>query len=381
MPGIVCRINVAELFALILFPVFCVRQRLTALLYYCCPEGGGGNMSGILVIRLKGLGDIVHLLPVLRMLREQNPDEKLALLCQKPFGQIVPPDLKVRLFELPAHADVFQTFSLIQEIRREKFDRLFDLFGNPRTALISLFSGISNRFGFDYRIRRHAYTRTYVAENPNKHLMYLFADFFAFFGVTGEIKLPQIKFSEAAEEKALAAIPQQFQKLRPLLGINPHTTYPSKAWPEEYFVEFIKLWHARTGCPVMVTWGPCEREAAESIVARAGNDKAFVHEQVRIDEFASLLGRLDLFLTADTGPMNIAWAVNTPTIAMFGPTTREAVMPRGHKHLTLFASNVSCLQCHQETCSHKSCMYAMKPEWVLEKIAEKYDLSDPRRVK
>ncbi len=336
-------------------------------------------MSGTLIIRLKGLGDIVHLIPVLRLLRQQNPAENIGLLCQKPFGQIIPPELGIRIFELPNHAGVTDTFKLIREIRKQRYSRLFDLFANPRTAVISLFTGIKERFGFDYRIRRHAYTKTFAPQNPNKHLMYLFGDFFAHFGVAGQLTPPDLKFPASVQEKAMLAIKEGFSGRRPLLGINPHTTYPSKAWPEEHWIEFINLWHGKTGNPALVTWGPGERRAAEKIVEKAGKEKAFIHEAVAIDEFAALLAGLDMFVTADTGPMNIAWAVNTPTVAIFGPTTREAVMPRGPQHVSLYDETLACLQCHQEVCAHKSCMWSIKPAQVIEKILQKYDLADTRK--
>ncbi|MDD3148452.1 MAG: glycosyltransferase family 9 protein, partial [Candidatus Riflebacteria bacterium] len=267
----------------------------------------------------------------------------------------------------------------LRDIRRCRFTQLFDLFANPRTALISLLSGIKNRYGFDYRVRRHAYTRTFAPTNPNRHLMLLFGEFFSHFGIDGELSFPDLVFPSEVCSRAAKSIEKTYDGLRPLLGINPHTTYPSKAWPEEYWVEFIKLWHEKTGRPVMVTWGPGEREAAEAIVTAAGQKCAFIHEPVKIDEFAALLASLDLFLTADTGPMNIAWAVNTPTVALFGPTTREAVMPRGEIHLSLFDESLPCLQCHQETCSHKSCMWSMKPHNVLNQILQKYDLENTRK--
>lgn len=337
-------------------------------------------MPGKLIIRLKGLGDIVHLIPVLRLLRRQNPDETIALLCQKPFGQIVPPELGIKLFELPNHAGIVETVKLLRAIRRERFSTLYDLFANPRTAVISILSGIRERYGFDYRFRRHAYTKTFSPANPNRHLMFLFGEFFNHFGIDGELAFPGLKMSESAGRKAADSIKAGFFGHRPLLGINPHTTYPSKAWPEEYWVELIKLWHAHTGNPVLVTWGPGERAAAEAIVAAAGTGSAFVHEAVKIDEFAALLACLDLFVTADTGPMNIAWAVDTPTVAIFGPTTREAVEPRGDRHLSLYEESLTCLQCHQETCPHKSCMWAIKPQTVLAKIIDKYDLADTRKT-
>lgn len=332
-------------------------------------------MAGTLIIRLKGLGDIVHLLPVLRMMRAQQPDENIGLLCQKPFGQIVPPDLGIKIFELPAHAGVGDTYRLVCSLRREKYDRLFDLFCNSRTAVIALLSGARLRCGFSYRIRRHAYHKTFAPANSNRHLMYLFGEFFEYFGVKGELPPPELRFDEETRQRAMLAVPEKFRDLRPMLGINPHTTYPSKEWPHQHFVEFIKLWYAKTGKPVMVTWGPGEQQAAAEIVEKAGAERAFSHEKVRIDEFAEILARLDLFLTADTGPMNMAWAAGTPTVALFGPTTREAVAPRGDQHMTLFNEKVECLQCHQETCSHRSCMYSMTPEWVFEQICQKYDIA------
>jgi heptosyltransferase-2 len=328
-------------------------------------------LSGILIVRLKGLGDIVHLIPALRMLQQNYPQHPLALLCQKPFGNIIPADLNVKIFELAPHAGVFETFKLLKAIRRQKFDYLFDLFANPRTAIISLLSGVKKRYGFDYRFRRNAYTETYSPPDPNLHLMKLFAEFFAEFGFRGTVKHPSLK----PEPETFAKVDQLLAingDARPLLGINPHTTYPSKAWPEEYFVEIIRLWFEKTGKKVLVSWGPGEEEAAQRIVEAAGKQKAFLQPKVNIAEFAAVLARLDLFLTSDTGPMNIAWAVKTPTIALFGPTTRKAVAPDGPEDLVLFNPEIECLQCHLEQCSHRSCMRSMKPEWVFAEICKKY---------
>ncbi len=328
-------------------------------------------MSGYLIIRLKGLGDIVHLIPSLKMIREKNPTMKLGLLCQKPFGQIVPKSLNIRIFDLPSGAGFWDTLRFLKDIRREGYEKLFDLFGNPRTAVLSLLSGIPERYGFKYRIREKAYSQTYTPPDSNKHLLYLFNDFFNFFGIEGKIQNPKLVYDKTIVEK----IENWFSKVgRPnfLLGINPHTTYPSKAWPKEHFIEFIKLWYNRTGQKVLVTWGPEEKSAAVDIVRQAGEEKAFIHESVNIPEFATVLSFLDLFLTADTGPMNIAWAVDTPTVALFGPTTRKSVAPRGNKHMVLFKEDLDCLQCHQEQCDHKSCMWQLEPEYVLNRIVKKY---------
>ncbi len=328
-------------------------------------------MSGYLIIRLKGLGDIVHLIPSITMIREREPEAKIGLVCQKPFGQIIPPSLNVKLFELSSGAGLVETFKLIKAIRREKYSKLFDLFGNPRTAVLSLFSGIKERYGFDYRIRRNAYKATFSPKDPNKHLLHLFNEFFNYFGIEGKVAEPDLKFSDAAIAKAEAFIEDSGLSF-PVLAINPHTTYPSKKWPEEHYVEFLKLWHSKTGKRAIITWGPGEESDAKRILDDVGTSVAVLQPSVSIPEFASLLGAIDLFLTADTGPMNIAWAVKTNVVALFGPTTRRAVAPRGEKDLILYREDLSCLECHQEVCDHRSCLNGMEPGWVFAQIQKMY---------
>lgn len=339
-------------------------------------------MSGILVIRPKGLGDIVHIIPSFRMLRSRFPKRRIALLCMKGFGAIIPEELGIEIIELQPNkgglSDILNTLKLIKHIRAQGFEEVYDLFGNARTALISLLSGTSQRFGFNYRIRKYAYKKVYVAENPNTHLMQHFGDFFAHFGYTGELAYPNLEPAPESCARALAAL-EHFPYKRPLLGLNPNSTNQSRAWLPEYIEEFIRLWYERTGCPVMLSCGgAAEVERAEAIIAAVGAEKAFRHGPLGVADFLALLSQLDLFVTGDTGPAHFAWAVNTPTVALYGPTTRESVAPRGDRHLSLYADWVDCLQCHLDFCSHKTCMRELKPTWVLEKILEKYDLENTR---
>lgn len=329
-------------------------------------------MSGYLIIRLKGLGDIIHLLPSLQMLRDNEPDISIGFVCQYPFGQVIPKELKIEIFQLVAHAGIGETYKILKQIRKKKYSKLFDLFGNPRTAVLSFLTQIPERFCFDYRVRRYAYSKTYAPDDANLHLMELFHKYFEYFGMIGSISEPNLHLTDFVMAKAEVIISNDANKAMPLLGINPHTTYPSKAWSTDNFIKFVNLWYEKTGQKSLITWGPGEKEKTMSIIDEIGSEKIFTHPEITIPEFAALLSKLDLFLTADTGPMNIAWGVKTPTITLFGPTTRKAVSPIGDQHLTLFRSDVSCLQCHKEVCDDMQCMDKMTPEWVFAKVYKKY---------
>jgi ADP-heptose:LPS heptosyltransferase len=44
---------------------------------------------------------------------------------------------------------------------------------------------------------------------------------------------------------------------------------------------------------------------------------------------AGILARLDVLITGDTGPMHLATAVETPVVAVFGPSDPARYAPRG----------------------------------------------------
>ncbi|MBI3039688.1 glycosyltransferase family 9 protein [bacterium] len=328
-------------------------------------------MPGNLVIRLKGMGDIIHLIPALRVLRHNFPSEDFFFLCQKPFGQIVPSSLKINLIEVGKKPSTLETLRLIKFIRSKRFDRLFDFFGNPRTAIISLFSAIPWRAGFDYRVRKYAYHTVFRPPDSNKYLPELFREFLEFFKIEGPVKSPELQIEESAMLKASDFFLGK-KTGKPLLGVNPHATYPSKAWPIKHFENFIRLWHDNTGERTIVFWGPGEQPAAQRLIESLSPALAFTHPPLALRELAAFISKLDVFLTTDSGPMNLAWAMGIPTVALFGPTTRRAVSPRGPNHLVLFHPNLSCLECHKEVCKDGRCMSEISPHWVLQRMTEKF---------
>ena len=60
----------------------------------------------------------------------------------------------------------------------------------------------------------------------------------------------------------------------------------------------------------------------------------------------ALMPHFKLFITNDSGPMHIATAFNVPTLAIFGPTTRElGFFPYGRGHRVLEVKGLPCRPC------------------------------------
>ncbi|MDP3732674.1 MAG: glycosyltransferase family 9 protein, partial [Candidatus Omnitrophota bacterium] len=82
--------------------------------------------------------------------------------------------------------------------------------------------------------------------------------------------------------------------------------------------------------------------------------------------------RLDLFITADTGPLHIANAAGTKRIiALFGPTSPEITGPYPLKNTVILSKDVGCkVPCYVVNCKDNRCMKAITPEEVIKEIKQ-----------
>jgi ADP-heptose:LPS heptosyltransferase len=68
--------------------------------------------------------------------------------------------------------------------------------------------------------------------------------------------------------------------------------------------------------------------------------------------------------------MHIASAMETPTIALFGPTAPWRTGPYGNNH-TIIKSNLECSPCFKKRCDTTKCMEEITVDRVLSAVSEK----------
>jgi heptosyltransferase-1 len=141
----------------------------------------------------------------------------------------------------------------------------------------------------------------------------------------------------------------------PFALINPGAAWPNKRWPAERFGEVAAFIRDVRGWPVFVLWGPGEEELARSVVA-ASNGAARVAPPTQLPDLLALCRAAHLMVSGDTGPLHIAAAAGTPTVAIFGPTDPERNGPWAAQDVTI-SRHATC-DCHYERRCHR-------PDWCL----------------
>jgi heptosyltransferase-2 len=122
---------------------------------------------------------------------------------------------------------------------------------------------------------------------------------------------------------------------RPILGINPGAAYGSaKRWLPDRFAEVAYWFIKDTGGSVVVFGGKDDKDTAHEIVKLAvihgaGPSVVDMAGCTTLRELIGEISECDVFLSNDSGPMHVAYAVGTPLVALFGSTDPALTGPVG----------------------------------------------------
>ena len=152
-----------------------------------------------------------------------------------------------------------------------------------------------------------------------------------------------------------------------LVTLNLGTTWRTKQWHIANFAEVIQqITHLVPDVRIVLTGSSVERTLAGGLPASLPSINLI--GKTSILQLGALLERCEICLTCDSGPMHIAAAVGTPTVALFGPTDPVRHKPYGAGH-TVVEKPVECRPCYRRTCHRQDaphlCMTEINPAEVV----------------
>jgi heptosyltransferase-3 len=124
---------------------------------------------------------------------------------------------------------------------------------------------------------------------------------------------------------------------RPLVAVSPGAKIPAKDWGEERWAAFIRLLQVRLPAVSLVFVGaPDERALTERLERLWSGIKLNLCGELTPRESAAVLGRCNLLVCHDSGPMHLAASQGTRCVALFGNFNRpRAWFPYGRDHVVI----------------------------------------------
>lgn len=324
----------------------------------------------ILLIRLSSLGDVVLATAAVEALREDRPDAEVHVLTKPAFREVFRGN--------PGVAEVLGwdpgagVFGLSQAVRSRRYDRVVDLHGNLRTAILqALAPGVRwSRYCKGAWRRRLAVWLRRPGLLPGDHVVDRYLAALGPLGVAPRRRLPKLYPTEPDRARAGQLLGQAGWKKESIpVALAPGARWPTKAWPADFWGELIgempPEWF-----PVALG-GPGEADLAAIILA--GRPGANLAGRTSILETAAVLERCGALVTNDSASLHVAGAVGTPVVALFGPTVRGfGFHPLGPRDVVL-EEELSCRPCSLhggERCplGHHRCLAGIEPGRVGEAV-------------
>ena len=245
--------------------------------------------------------------------------------------------------------------------------------GSVRSALLALRAGYKTRIGFDTSPGRLFYTQRIPFKRDRHHAERLLslARGDAAHVPRADLR-PRVYPSHAdgvAVDELLSGAPNED---RPLIGLAPGSIWATKRWP--YYAELAAA--LRPNARAVVIGSGDDAALATAIVRATNGDAIDASGRLTLLGSAELIGRCRALVTNDSAPLHLASAMNTPTVAVFGPTVPAfGFGPLAEKSAVAQHLTLECRPCHPhgpQVCplGHWRCMRDLSVAAVLERLAK-----------
>jgi heptosyltransferase-1 len=331
----------------------------------------------ILILKPSSLGDVIHALPVLRLLKLHLPQSRVYWWVEAGLAPLLEddPDL-AGVFKFQRNrwawphrwAEVWRN---VRALRRERFDVAIDLQGLARSAFFAWFADAGLSIGLDNPREgaregaRAAYDLVPPRSPPGAHAVDRYLTVLPLLGVPVQARFQWLPDRPRVADKVRA-------KWRPAgnhwITLLPGSRWSNKRWPIEGFTDLARrLLSLSPTLKLAILGGDDDRTSGATSTAVAPDRCLDLTGRTSLTEMIEWLRLGDLVITNDTGPMHVAAALDKPVIALFGPTDPDRTGPYCQRNHVLQTTQLSCVPCLKDYCSNAeplACLRRITPAQV-----------------
>ncbi|MFA5355798.1 MAG: lipopolysaccharide heptosyltransferase II [Candidatus Omnitrophota bacterium] len=330
----------------------------------------------ILIFNVNWLGDVLFSTAVIRNIRRNYPDSFIACAIPARCYPILKgnPCLdEVIIFdEKERHRGLASKIGFIRLLKRRGFDTVFLLHGSFTRALICRLAGIPERVGYYTKKRGFLLTcPVKPVERDALHRIDYYLNIIEKAGVKIEDRYSDFFIDEADTEFVGDFLKRKQVSGEDILaGINPGGNWLPKRWPADYWAILADKLVSEFNAKIIITGSHADILLAHKIRGMMKAKPIIACGVFNLKQLGALCKRLDIFITADSGPLHIANAAGAKKIiALFGPTSPLITGPYPAKNTAILSKDTGCkIPCYEVFCKDNRCMKAITPDDVLKEI-------------
>jgi heptosyltransferase-2 len=277
-------------------------------------------MKRILIIQTAFIGDVVLATAVAEKLHTFYPNTKIDFLLRKGNEALLKnhPFLNNVLVWDKKQGKLRNLWAIAKKVRKEKYDLVVNIHRHATSGFITWFSGAKEKRGFDQNPFSWCYTKKvhhfFSKPTDQKYIHETERNQWLIDDLT----------DEQAAKPALYPTLDDFEKVvsyknEPYICIAPSSVWFTKKYPEERWVELIKLLPERF--TLYFLSGAEDRDVANRIMQHFPDRNMHnLGGQLSLMQSAALMKNAAMNYTNDSGPLHFASSVNAPSTAIFCST-------------------------------------------------------------
>ncbi|UOR40428.1 lipopolysaccharide heptosyltransferase I [Helicobacter pylori] len=287
----------------------------------------------IAIVRLSALGDIIVSAVFLALIKERFANAQIEWFVDERFGAILehsPYIDKLHPIALKSTLTTFnplKIFKLFKSLRAYEYDIVIDMQGLIKSALITQMLKAPKKVGFDCTSAREGLSAFFYSQKVsiayNEPVLKR-----NFTLLSHALNLPKKEISEGLSSRSKVFSYQDSPKID-ALNLNKNklkilfvleTSKINKTYPIERFKELAL---ALENFQICLLWHADEDKAAALYHTLKNQRDVLLLPKLTLNEVKALLFKMDLIIGGDTGITHLAWALQKPSITLYGNTPME----------------------------------------------------------
>jgi heptosyltransferase-2 len=309
--------------------------------------------KNILVVKFWGIGNIVRVSPTLKGIRDRFPEAKITFITLNQnkgvydegdlFDEVIYLELK------SARAFVWDVIKKFFVLYGKQFDLVLNLEPLANfSELVSFYVGVGARVGFTVPGRRSLFTIK-VPFREDEHISKTFFRILSPFGMQipenlSPVPIPVSKNATEHINSLLSREGIESDDFVIAVNVNASSVADVRRWSSQNFAALVQRTNANLDAKYIFIGSPAERARVEEVVELSGVKAINLAGRTDLKQAIAALNRADMFISNDSGPMHLAMALGTPTVALFGPESPDRYGPLSDRHVLIY-KGYDCSPC------------------------------------
>ncbi len=346
----------------------------------------GGTGLKILIVKLSAIGDVIHTLPALNAIRQYYPEAHITWLVEEAASDIVKNHCaldrviiskrkywieRLKHFDLDSVKEIFR---FIKNLRDTSYDVIIDFQALLKSGILIGLARGKRKAGFGRGMEHMEKSYLFL----NEHIPVVSMEHHALkrgmillnaLGIptTGKV---DYHLPIGAGERASAGMLLDQHGIKQtdlLIAINPVAKWETKLWGSDRFANLADSLIDQYNADIFFTGSMEDFDLIQEIMAEMNGTAVNLAGLSTLRVLAALYERADVVISTDTGPMHMAAAVETPVVALFGPTAPWRTGPFGSMHQVIRVE-MECSPCFKRECKTKDCMLKINVKQVMDGV-------------